>query len=166
MCHCRPCTHANVYDWLGWSPERGTQCWVQCWTGWRHRRRKIWRHFWHNTPWLKKADWSYTISRILWFIREPCTCAQCLKMRPKISYSLWFQGPIVLPPWMGATEMWVIRDVTVPCLYYGSISGGQVWPTRCGSPLSLACTACNMSVICPKYLYIQLWPLLWWTSCM
>ena len=40
---------------------------------------------------------------------------------------------ILWPPWMGATEMWVIRDVTIPCLFYGSVSGGQVWPMRCSS---------------------------------
>ena len=147
-------------------PRKKTQCWAQCWTGWRHRRRQIWRHFWQNTPPVKKAGWSYGIGRILWFIKKPCTCTQCPKVRLKIFYSSWSPGPIVLLPWMGATRMQVIRDVTMPCLCYGSISGSQVWPIRCSSLLSIACVASTMRAICPKWPYTQLWPLLWWTFCM
>ena len=69
-------------------------------------------------------------------------------------------GPIMLPPWMGATGMWVIRDVTIACPCFGSISGGQAWPIRCNSLLSPVCIACNMRVICPKCLCTQLWPAL------
>ena len=49
----------------------------------------------------------------------------------------------------------------LPCLCYGGISGGQVWPIRCSKPLSPACVACNMREICPKCLYTWLWPPLW-----
>ena len=75
-------------------------------------------------------------------------------------------GPIISPPWMGATGIQVIRDVTIPCLCCRSISCGQEWPISCGSLLSPVHVACNMRAICPKCLYNQLWPLLWWTSCM
>ena len=53
----------------GPKPRERTWCWVQCLTGWKHRSRQIWRHFWQNTPPVKKANWSYRINRILWFIR-------------------------------------------------------------------------------------------------
>ena len=151
---------------IGLKPRKKTQCWMQCWTGWRHRRRQIWRHFWQNTPPVKKAGWSYRIGRILQFIKELCTCTQCPKVRLKIFYPLWSPGSIVLPPWMGATGMWVIRDVTIPCLCYGSISGGQVWPVRCNSLSHPACISCSMRMICPKCPYTQLWPPLCWTSSM
>ena len=151
---------------IGLNPRRRTRCWVQCWIGWRHRRRKIWRHFWQKMPPAKKASWSYGISRILQFIREPYTCTQCPKVRLKIFYTLWSLRPIMSPPWMGAIGMQVIRDVTTPCPYCGSISGGQAWPIRCNSPLHPVHIACNMRAICPKHLYIQLWPPLWWTSYM
>ena len=151
---------------IGLKPRKRTWCWAQCWTGWRHRRRQIWRHFWQNMPPTKKASWSYRINRIPQFIREPCTCTQCLKVKLKIFYSSWSLGPIVSPPWMGAIGMWVVRHATVPCPCYGSISGGQAWPISCGSILAPVCIACNMRAICPKCLYSWLWPPLQWTSCM
>ena len=42
----------------------------------------------------------------------PCTYAQCPKVRLKISCSLWSPRPIMLPLWVGATEMQVIKGVT------------------------------------------------------
>ena len=59
----------------------------------------------------------------------------------------------MLPPRMGAIGMQVIRDMTIPCPCCRSISGGQVWPTRCDNPFSPVCIACNMRAICPKHLY-------------
>ena len=147
-------------------PRKKTQCWAQCLTGWRHGRRQIWRHFWQNTPPVKKAGWSYRIDKILWFIKEPCTCTQYPKVRPKIFCLSWSLGPIMLLSWIGAMEIWVIRDVTVPCLCYRSVSGIEVWPIICGSLSGPAHIACSMRAICPKHPYTQLWPILWWTSCM
>ena len=106
-----------------------------------------------NMPPVKKAGWSYGIGQILWFIKEPCTCTQYPKVRLKNFYSLWSPGPIMLPPWTGATGMWVIRDVTIPCLCYRSVSGGQVWPIKCNSLSSPAQAACSMREICPKCPY-------------
>ena len=80
------------------------------------------------------------------------------KMRLKIFYSSWSQGPIVLAPWTGATGMQVIRGMTIPCLCYGSTSGGQAWPIRCSSLLSPACISCNIRANCQKGLYTWLWP--------
>ena len=93
---------------------------------------------------MKKAGWSYGISRILQFIKEPYTCTQCPKVRLKIFYSSWSLRPIVSSPWMGAIGMWVIMVVTVPCLCYGSTSGGQAWQIRYRNPL-------NPVVTCPKH---------------
>ena len=45
----------------GLKPRKRSRCWAQCWTGWRHRRRKIWRYFWQNMPAANKAGWSYRI---------------------------------------------------------------------------------------------------------
>ena len=87
--HCRLPIGGNACYWLGRSPERRPRCWVQCWTGWRHRSRQIWRYFWQNTPPVKKANWSYGIDRTSWFIRGPCTYAQHPKVKLKISCSLW-----------------------------------------------------------------------------
>ena len=151
---------------IGLKPRKKTQCWAQCWTGWRHRRRQIWRCFWQNMSPVKKTGWSYGIGRILQFIKEPCTCPQHPNVRPKIFYSLWTPGAIVLPPWMGATGVQVIRYVTIPCHCYGRIAGGQVWPSRCSSLSGPAHIACSMRAICPKHPYTWLWPPLWWTSCM
>ena len=53
----------------GLKPRERTWCWVQCWTGWRHRSRQIWRCSWQNMSPVKKANWSYGINRILQFIR-------------------------------------------------------------------------------------------------
>ena len=69
-------------------------------------------------------------------------------------------------PCMGAIGMQIIRNVTIPCPCCRSISGGQTWPIRCNNPLHPVHVACNMRAICPKCFYTQLWPLLWWTSCM
>ena len=46
----------------------------------------------------EEAGLSYGINRILQFTKEPYTCAQCLKLRLKIFYSMWSPGPIILLP--------------------------------------------------------------------
>ena len=164
MCHGRPCFCTNACDLLGWSQERRPN--IDCSVGLAEGTGEIWKHFWQNTPPAKKANWSYRIGRTLQFIRGPYTCDQCLEVRPKISYSLWYIGPIVLPPWMGAAGMQVIRDVTWPYCCYRNTSGGQVWPNSCNRPVSLAHVACNKRAMYLKYLYTQLWLVPWWTSCM
>ena len=56
------------------------------------------------------------------------------KVKLRISCSSWSPRHIVLPPWMGATEIQVIKGTTIPCHCCGNASGGQEWPTRCSSP--------------------------------
>ena len=69
-----------------------------------------------------------------------CTCAQCPSVRPMIFYSSWSPEPIISPPWPDAIGIQVIRDVTIPCLCYRSVSGGQAWPITWQSIKS--CTHC------------------------
>ena len=69
---------------------------------------------------VKKAGLSYGFSRILWFIKEPLYL--CSMPRGETKDLLLFKMSL---PWMGATKIWVIRDMTIPCLCYRSISG---WP--------------------------------------
>ena len=88
----------------GPKPREKTQCWAQCWMGWRHRSRQIWGCFWWNMPPVRKVNWSYWIDRISQFIRGPCTYAQCPNAKLKISCSSWSPRHTTLPPWMGATE--------------------------------------------------------------
>ena len=94
-------------------------------------------------PPVRKANWSYGIDRILWFIRLSYTYTQHPKVRLKISCSLWPTRYIVLPLWMGATKIQDIKGMTIPCICCGSAIGGQVWVTRCtnlSSPASLFAT--------------------------
>ena len=101
----------------GPKPREKIQCWAQCWTGWRHRSRQIWRYFWQNMHPVEKVTWSYVINRILLFIRGPCTYTQCLKAKLKISCSLWSPMHTMLTHWMGATKMWVIKGATLSLLW-------------------------------------------------
>ena len=48
----------HVTDWAE-AQKEDPMHWAQCSTGWRHKRRQILRHFWQNTPPVKKAGWSY-----------------------------------------------------------------------------------------------------------
>ena len=165
MCDCRPHTCTKACYWLGWSPESGpnVEHSVELAEGTEEDRfegtsgRKClkWRRFANPT---ELAEF-YVSSRALYLHSMPRCETEDLLL-------LWSPVPIVLLPWMGTTEMWVIRDATIPCLCYGKISGGQAWPIRCSSLLSLVYIACNLRAICPKCLYTQLWPALWWTSCM
>ena len=150
----------------GLKPREKTQHWVQCWTGWRHRSRQIWRCFWQNTPPVKKIKWSYGIDRIFWFIRRPYTCAQQPKVKLKISCSLWSPRHTVLPPWMGATEVQVIKGTTIPCPCCGNVSGGWEWLTKYRNPWSLAYIVCSIRANCLWHPYTQLCPLLQWISYM
>ena len=56
--HCLKCTLPT-----GLKLKEKTQCWAQCWIGWRHRSRQIWRYFWQNMPPVKKVTWSYIIDQ-------------------------------------------------------------------------------------------------------
>ena len=151
---------------IGLMPRRRNCCWVQCWIGWRHRRRQIWRHFWQNTPPAKKAGWSYGISRILQFIREPYTCAQCPKVRPKIFYSF------VVPKAHHVTTLnRCHRDVGHQgCDHTMSLLQEHFWWPCMANQMQQSIKSCacclqhegNLS----KAPLHQLWPLLWWTSYM
>ena len=119
------CPLVEMHDTNWAKAQIKTQCWVQCWIGWRHRSRQIWRYFRQNTPPVKKVTWSYVINRISQFIRGPCTCTQCPRVRLKISCSLWFPRHIVLLSWMGATKMQAIKGMIKLCPCCENISGGK-----------------------------------------
>ena len=139
---------------------------MPCWTGWRPKRRLIWRHSLESMPLARRANWYSGIVRILWLSRMPSTYAQCPKVRMKIYYSSWSQRPISSLLWMGVIKMQDTRAVTIPCPYYKNAFGGQGWPTRCDNPLGSAHTAYSIRVASPRPLYIPLWLLLPWISCM
>ena len=56
------------------------------------------------------------------------------------------------------------RAITILCHCFGSASSGQEWLIRCSNPSKTSCVAYNMRANYRKCLYIQLCPLLHWTS--
>ena len=74
----------------------------------------------------------------------PCICTQCSRLRPKISCFLWSPRHIMLPPWMGATEIQAIKGVIKPYPCCENVSCGQEWQAKCRNPWSPAHIACTM----------------------
>ena len=55
MCHCRLPSRLKCKLLSGPKLKEKAWCWAQCWIGWRHRSRQIWRYFWQDMPPVKKV---------------------------------------------------------------------------------------------------------------
>ena len=139
---------------------------MQCWTGWRPRRRLIWGHFWESMLLANRAEWCGGIIRISWFSKMPSICTLCPKGRMRIYYSSWSWRHILLPLWMDVIEMQDTKAMTIPCPYYKNAFGGQEWPNRWQNLLGPADAASNMRVASPRPHYAPYWLWLPLISCM